>query len=617
LSSILNYYLFYSDNSDIQQYNFIYYTGLYPLLLPLLSISNRVWNDIMKYSWKKCLDSSPMEYQSENSENLPNNIQIVTNYAFGILNNSVWKIKLNMELPFDKSDICSDKEITYDYLNIYLSYSCMNTIRALFDEVIQTVLKIESFDELKISTTQRKYNLSQDLIKLEIEVNNDRTKLQFFKKNDVWNLIDTKEINGLILGMRLFNNNNIVILTTIGLFIYTFNQSSRSISLTYFYSIYYPNHEKIIFKDIKIRYSSQTTYRMYQDKLKHNYEKVFSKSTLPLPNYDSFKLNDEWISYVKNNKECLSKYGIDFLTFAIKEHKLELIVDIYKQCMDYFKQDLENNRMFLTIITSTMPLLNDYYPEFILNFSLETIMIIDSSSYIINHQEYYDNLHLYSFLQCPQIINSDSWWPKYDARTWRRLNDTQPIIPTMYISYIIIDTIAYLYYFTMYLIDILLLAYFTINITSKFPTIIFMNPYIKFVNYPQNYNWFLEFIRPQSSPFVKTINKDIYKTWNGEALINFKWNTYGKYYYAIIWIAFMSFLGCFTAVATIPQNHLNENDKKGLLISSITLGFIHLSFEVRQFIYNPIKWFHNYWNFFGKTSNIFHNTYLNLLLKYI
>src|SRR5262249_14179540 len=85
---------------------------------------------------------------------------------------------------------------------------------------------------------------------------------------------------------------------------------------------------------------------------------------------------------------------------------------------------------------------------------------------------------------------------------------------------------------------------------TKIPTITFMNPYIKFVNYPQLQNypllqnhlqnypslqyyiyWLLELIKPQPSPFVETINRDIYKTWNGEALINFKWDTYGKYYY--------------------------------------------------------------------------------------
>ncbi|PKY55641.1 hypothetical protein RhiirA4_548838 [Rhizophagus irregularis] len=107
-----------------------------------------------------------------------------------------------------------------------------------------------------------------------------------------------------------------------------------------------------------------------------------------------------------------------------------------------------------------------------------------------------------------------------------------------------------------------------------------------------------ELIRPQPSPFTKSINRNIYKTWNGEALINFKWNTYGKYYYAMIWILFMTLLGCFTAAATIPQQYINEEVRQQLFIASIILGFIHLIFEIRQFFYNITKWFYNFWNIF-------------------
>jgi hypothetical protein len=135
--------------------------------------------------------------------------------------------------------------------------------------------------------------------------------------------------------------------------------------------------------------------------------------------------------------------------------------------------------------------------------------------------------------------------------------------------------------------------------TKNIPTLIFINPYIKFVNYPKDYSWFKELIRPQPSPFVETINGDIYNTWNGESLINFKWDNYGKYYYAFIWTLFMAYLGCFTAVATIPQQYIKDDVQKQLLITSIILGFIHLIFEVRQIIYDPIKWIQNFWNIFG------------------
>src|SRR5437763_12313105 len=194
--------------------------------------------------------------------------------------------------------------------------------------------------------------------------------------------------------------------------------------------------------------------------------------------------------------------------------------------------------MFLGIITSTMPLLNEYYPEYTLRYSLETTMLIDSPFYNIEHQN--NNLHLYSF-QYLQMVNltRSIRWLKYNALL-RKLNYSNyrfllqilieiqiliilllfPIwfatchILLKYHFIIKIDLYDYEYdtHVEWYLNILFLLSKTTLSspLTTT-PTITFMNPYIKFVNYPQDYNWFLELIKPQSSPFVKTISGDIYK----------------------------------------------------------------------------------------------------------
>ena len=138
-----------------------------------------------------------------------------------------------------------------------------------------------------------------------------------------------------------------------------------------------------------------------------SYIKEFSKDTLPVPKYHSFKY-DEWASYVKDDKESFLKYGTILLTFAIKVRHSVLVDKIYKNCLSYFKEDISNNRMFLSIITSAMPLLNEYYPEYINRYSLETNMIMDN----IGLQS--DNLHLYP--QNLQIINLTKSipWSKYN-----------------------------------------------------------------------------------------------------------------------------------------------------------------------------------------------------------
>ncbi|RIA80178.1 hypothetical protein C1645_839167 [Glomus cerebriforme] len=53
----------------------------------------------------------------------------------------------------------------------------------------------------------------------------------------------------------------------------------------------------------------------------------------------------------------------------------------------------------------------------------------------------------------------------------------------------------------------------------------------------------------------------------------------------------MALFECFTAAATISQQYIYEDTRNQLFIASIILGFIHLSFEILQFIYDPIKWF--------------------------
>ncbi|PKY42275.1 hypothetical protein RhiirA4_540286 [Rhizophagus irregularis] len=100
------------------------------------------------------------------------------------------------------------------------------------------------------------------------------------------------------------------------------------------------------------------------------------------------------------------------------------------------------------------------------------------------------------------------------------------------------------------------------------------------MTYPKDYNFFKElFIRPQSSPFTKTQNNDLFKTWNGEAIINFKWRMFGVYYYAGIWILFIIYLAYFT-LASISYDIFNKENRKKLFFLSIILGFIHLLFEV-------------------------------------
>jgi hypothetical protein len=439
--------------------------------------------------------------------------------------------------------------------------------------------------------------LEKNFVKWDINVKNSTKSidLQVFKNN---NLICKREekfkVNNELesLKIKLINDDDIIIITNIGLLIYHFNENEKSITLDYY-------------------------YYMKSDEIS-KYETIFPKhSNLPLPNYISYEICDGWVSDITNNKEFLLKYGNSLFDFAIKKHKLKLIDEIYKKCLSYFKQDFRNN-MFLSIITTAMPSLNEYYPEYIEKYSLETTMTVDSP-YCIEYQN--NDLHLSSF-QHSQVINltRSILWIKY-ALSMKSLYNYELVMSSIlgFFQSLLILLLLPIYFATFYILSIFNFIndsmtkkiysknfYFKVTKifsknkeTKRRPTIIFTNPYIKFVNYPKEYNWFKELIKPQPSSFVKTINKDIYKTWNGKALLNFKWKTYGIYYHLLIWIGYITLLACFNAAAIISQQDI----QKRLLITSIILGSIYLILEVRQFIYDPIGWIYDFLNIIGINFN--------------
>ncbi|PKK61832.1 hypothetical protein RhiirC2_791237, partial [Rhizophagus irregularis] len=168
-----------------------------------------------------------------------------------------------------------------------------------------------------------------------------------------------------------------------------------------------------------------------------------------------------------------------------------------------------NNKSFLSIITSAMPLLDEYYPDYISKYSSETNMIIDSSFYSIEHQN--DFLY-YSFFQSPQIVNLSNslLWTKYYHKFYNTNYHRKLLIiiiwviqaliilltlplyfTTFYIlsnsNYInniyIQDAFSFIYFYT----ELEIIKFFENNIKTT-PAITFMIPYINFVNYSKDYN---------------------------------------------------------------------------------------------------------------------------------
>ncbi|RIB19437.1 hypothetical protein C2G38_1265977 [Gigaspora rosea] len=125
-----------------------------------------------------------------------------------------------------------------------------------------------------------------------------------------------------------------------------------------------------------------------------------------------------------------------------------------------------------------------------------------------------------------------------------------------------------------------------------------MFPLLGFATYSKKYSY-SELFYLQGNPFTSLLDApDYYKWWNIKALVSFKWNTYGRLYYLIIWAVYSAFMCCFLIVSTIPEHKISWNYQAILLVATIFFGLFHLIFEVRQFIYRPIAYIASPWNWF-------------------
>ncbi|CAG8720057.1 23191_t:CDS:2 [Cetraspora pellucida] len=133
-----------------------------------------------------------------------------------------------------------------------------------------------------------------------------------------------------------------------------------------------------------------------------------------------------------------------------------------------------------------------------------------------------------------------------------------------------------------------------------YPAVKLLVPLPKFATYPTEYNFFAELLKPASNEFVKTTKIPIiYSDWNGEALLNFKWNRFAKYYYYVIWIVYTIFLLTFTLASSQPFNKISLENQKTLFYCSVILGFLQLTIEIRQFIWDWKGYIVSTWNWFA------------------
>ncbi|RHZ51255.1 hypothetical protein Glove_481g10 [Diversispora epigaea] len=409
-----------------------------------------------------------------------------------------------------------------------------------------------------------------------------------------------------VVKCELLNNDDLAIITPMGLFIWTVlpirspdkgpeEGPKEGIRLLYFWG-----NTEVTYK------KSYLGVAIILNKIQ-NYKLVFTGHTLPPPDFDHILNSYERFSIGRDAdktypfRELLSDHikihallayhGEHLLKRMIFNHKDNWIETLCDECVQKYIEDFMQLG-FLSIIIASFPSLCQRHPSFVNKFMAKTALEIP----LPTRDDVINNLSTASHLQGYKT-EIQIYEASYASRVLKYIQSASNNFAKNHPYFHVFFTFLFIPYWPFLIYQFYQKAY---NPDLYFqPTITLAIPMPKYATYPKNTRGFWDFLYPIKCPFnnLATAN-EVYKWWNGEALLNFKWNTYGKYYYYFLWLLYTIFLLSFAIVATIPEDILDWNVAKGLLITTIALSGLHLLLEIRQFTIIPKTYITNFWNFF-------------------
>jgi hypothetical protein len=95
--------------------------------------------------------------------------------------------------------------------------------------------------------------------------------------------------------------------------------------------------------------------------------------------------------------------------------------------------------------------------------------------------------------------------------------------------------------------------------------------------------------------------REFFNNLNGEAITDFKWRTFGRYYYFLIWLIFIAFQICFI-IGSLPLSFNTNEVRTQLYKVTYIIGFMQLYFEFKQFIWSPAEYIYSIWNLFDLSA---------------
>ncbi|CAG8624551.1 10786_t:CDS:1, partial [Scutellospora calospora] len=442
---------------------------------------------------------------------------------------------------------------------------------------------------------------------------NKKKQLEIFplytNGNKDWQLDNKKKLeippSLYILHCEVLGNDDFVMITRIGIIIWTFRSSkgtkTKEIKMHYYWNDCNGRLENFVFD----HNGSLKEFDFSDLKFEDRFKNWTSERILPASSYITIYYNLDVVfgetllfeQFLEENifeEFYLTCYGKNLMETFILLKENKWIRSLGDSCIEKCMWDRNNNHLIfkiplLSIIFEKFIELSENDPEFIASVLAIIAFIVPnneiSSDSISSHlSSYGKHCHL----------SKTSYFDTFSSNLLDLLNSFQNRFQNFQKNYPLLQN------FIVKLYENLVKPVKEFYYVGNSSTVLAI-PLPNFVSYPKKYSFWKELIMPCSNCFtysnkLEMINEEFYRYLNGVALLNFKWNTYGRKYYFAIWLIYTVFLSSFITVSTL-YNEISWNFQKFLLITAIILGFWHLIFEIRQFIYSPLHYFSSIWNY--------------------
>jgi hypothetical protein len=425
-------------------------------------------------------------------------------------------------------------------------------------------------------------------------------------------IIDQEDINNVkisdnfgfsntphILSFKQLNNQVLILINMKGISIYT---NENGLGYRYFW---YNNEWDDIYGKFRKKHGKIYDINFINEHYKPLIERILknefddSKHSIPFPKFIEMEKGLGWregiFEDIMNDNLVSPKFGIEMLKIAIERKDYDDVRQIIES-KDYSKN-------YMTIINLNLTKLCDYYPDFIIKYISCTSIILSPYCDRIGNSKN-TSLHSYTDIYIKESNMENKYFKLISAKF-------KGLIQYLRIKEVV-QTVSFIVPFPQICVyqddsknndDENRETENNHDIKSKIITILKkMITGLKIIMMiPKSNCIWNEFLCKQKSILFCNIDSNhFYNWWNFAAIIDFKWNTFGRFYYYLIWLFYTIFHVCYVLASTLEQKSIPDFYFKLLFIISIIFGSIFLIFEIRHCLWNYKTYFNDVWNLFGK-----------------